>query len=136
MKKQSKKTLDSSGFTLVELLVTIGVLALAMIGIATLFYSIQYTQQQSRYVDAATRAAQREVEILRNNSYNNLQPGQTINFTSDLPDNLPSNRTGTVVVTEPDPGLRRVDVTVRYTSYGRTQEVKLTSLIGVIGISQ
>lgn len=136
MKKQLRSLQDAEGFTLAELLVTISVLALIMLGIASLFYNIQYTQQASRYTDAATRAAQREVEILRNNGYNNLQEGQVIDFTGDLSDTLPRERSGTVDVSEPTPGLKRVDVTVRYKSYGRTKEVKLSSLIGVIGISQ
>lgn len=136
MAKRNTIAQNAAGFTLVELLVTISVLSLVMLGIASLFYNIQYTQQASRYTDAATRAAQREVEILRNNGYNNLQEGQVIDFTSDLSDTLPSSRSGIVDVSEPTPGLKRVDVTVRYSTHGRTKEVKLSSLIGVIGISQ
>ncbi len=136
MKKHQFTINDVSGFTLVELIITISIIGIASIGIASLFYTTQYTQQQSRYIDAATRAAQRQVEILRNNSYNNLQAGQTINFTADLPSSLPNTKSGTVVVTEPSDGLKRVDVTVSFTQNGRSQNVKLSSLIGVIGISQ
>jgi prepilin-type N-terminal cleavage/methylation domain-containing protein len=130
------KKMSNGGFTIVELLVTIAIIGIASIGIASLFYSIQVTQQQSRYVDAATRAAQREIEVLRNNSYNNLQDGQVINFTSDLPDSLPANKSGIVNVSEPSNGLKRVDVTVSYSNSGRTHSVKLSSLIGIIGLSQ
>jgi len=133
---KSKKQLSSDGFTLIELLVTIAIIGIAALGIASLFYGVQFTQQQSRYVDAATRAAQREIEVLRNNSYNNLQEGQVIDFSSDLPDTLPADRNGLVNVTEPSQGLKRVDVTVSYTSAGRTHNVKLSSLIGIIGLSQ
>lgn len=135
-KKLRIKRLTNKGFTLIELLVTIAIIGVASLGIASLFYSIQYTQQQARYVDAATRAAQRQVEVLRNNSYNNLQEGQVIDFTSDLPDSLPSNKNGTVVVSEPSPGLKRVDVTITYTGAGKPQEVTMSSLIGIIGLSQ
>jgi prepilin-type N-terminal cleavage/methylation domain-containing protein len=136
MKKHQITISDVSGFTLVELIITISIIGIASIGIASLFYTTQYTQQQSRYIDAATRAAQRQVEILRNNSYNNLQAGQTINFTADLPSSLPNTKSGTAVVSEPSDGLKRVDVTVSFTQNGRSQNVKLSSLIGVIGISQ
>ena len=134
--KRHKKNLPQKGFTLVELLVTISVLGLALTGIAALFYSIQYTQQQTRYVDAATRAAQRQVEVLRSNRANSLQPGQTIDFTADLPTTLPNNKSGTVTVSEPASGVKRVDVKVAYTTKGRTQNVTLSSLIGVVGIGQ
>ena len=136
MNKLNKVVLNEEGFTLVELLVTIAIIGLASIGIASLYYSIQASQLQSRYVDAATRAAQREVEVLRNSSYNNLTEGQVIDFTGELPTTLPSNRSGTVAVSEPSPGLKRVDVTVSYITGGKTKQVQLSSLIGVIGLSQ
>ena len=127
---------DESGFTIVELVGTIIVIGIASIGIANLFYSMQYMQRQSGYLDTATRSAQREVEVLRNNSYNSLIAGQTIDFTADIPDTLPKSKNGTVVVSEPSPGLKRVDVTVSYNDGGKQQQVKLSSLIGVIGLSQ
>lgn len=136
MKNLNIVALNDEGFTLVELLVTIAIIGLASIGVAGLYYSIQASQLQSRYVDAATRAAQREVEMLRNSSYNNLTEGQVIDFTSELPASLPSNRSGSVVVSEPAPGLKRVDVTVSYGSGTQTKQVQLSSLIGVIGLSQ
>ena len=136
MKINKSLKLDTGGFTLIELLVTIAIIGIASLGIASLFYNIQFTQQQSRYVDAATRAAQREIEVLRNNSYNNLQDGQVIDFSSDLPDSLPAGKSGIVNVSEPSQGLKRVDVTVSYTTAGRSHNVKLSSLIGIIGLSQ
>lgn len=126
---------DQNGFTLVELVATIAVLGIITLGIANLFYSIQYIQRQSNYLDRATRAAQRQVEVMRNNSYNSLPLGE-INFTNQLPDSLPNDRSGTVQVSEPSPGLKRVDVTVSYNDGGKQQQVTLSSLIGVIGLSQ
>ncbi len=136
MKTDTKQSSNQLGFTLVELLITITVMGIIGIGIAGLFYSVQYTQRQSLYHDSATRAAQRQVEILRNSSYNNLVNGQPITFTSDLPDILPGNKSGTVLVSEPNPGVKRVDVTVTYYDSGRQRQVKVSSLIGVIGLSQ
>src|SRR5690606_39100292 len=102
----------------------------------SLFYAVQYTQRQAMYHDSATRAARRQVEILRNSSYNSLENGQQISFTNDLPDLLPGNKSGTVQVSEPTAGLKRVDVNVTYFDNGREREVNLSSTIGVIGISQ
>lgn len=127
---------SSDGFTLVELLVTILVIGSIFIGLTNLFSTIQRTQVQTGYLESATRAAQREVESLRNSNYNNLTAGQTINFTSSLPTNLPKGSTGIVQVTEPSPGVKRVDVTVTYSYSGKTRDVSLSSLIGVIGIVQ
>lgn len=136
MNSRRRHTISLEGFTLVELLISIAVISIACIGIASLFYTIQYTQRQSMYHDTATRAAQRQIEVLRNSSYNNLTDGQTIAFTDDLPDILPGNKSGSVRVSEPTPGLKRVDVSVEYYDNGRHREVEMSSYIGVIGIAQ
>lgn len=126
---------SSDGFTLVELLVTIIVIGIVFTGLSSIFISIQRAQVRTSYLESATRAAQKQIESLRNSNYNNLTPGQNINFSANLVD-LPSGSTGNVVVTEPTPGLKRVDVTVTYTYEGQNKNVSLSSLIGVIGIVQ
>lgn len=128
--------LATDGFTLIELLITIVVLGLTIGGINSVFLSIQDLQRQSTYVDSATRAAQREIEQLRNNNYASLTPGQSINFASLLPANLPGPKTATAVVSQPTTDLRRVDATVTYMAGGKQRTVILSSLIGVIGITQ
>lgn len=125
-----------SGFTLVELAITIVVLGVVLTSVITLFTNIQEAQTHTRYLESATYAAQAEIETLRNVNYNNLTPGQTINFTDSLPKTLPSGSTGSVTVSEPVQGLRRVDVAVTYTYKGKSRTVQLSSLIGVLGITQ
>jgi len=130
------KRQDQSGFTLVELVITILVLGVVMTSVITLFVNIQQAQTHTRYLETATYAAQAEIETLRNINYNNLTPGQTIDFTDDLPEGLPPGTTGTVVVSEPISGLRRVDVSITYSYKGKDRTVSLSSLIGVLGITQ
>ncbi len=128
---------DQSGFTLVELIVAIAVTGLVLGGIVNLYIGIQTMQRRTYHTELATRAGERQVESLRNAQYINLEPGVDIDFSDDLPADLPSPKTGTVVVSEPSEGLRRVDVTITYrdgSSGSRT--VKQSSLIGVIGIAQ
>jgi len=125
-----------SGFTLVELLVTIVVLGIVIASLASLYWTMQVTQVQTQHMDIANRAARTEIENLRNNGYNALTPGTNINFTSSLPSSLPKDRQGTVVVSQPVDDLRRVDVTITYTDFGKAQKVVLSSNIGIIGIGQ
>ena len=127
---------SEGGFTLVELLVTIVVLGIVITSLGDLYYLMQVTEVQSQHFDIAVRAVRTEVEDLRNDGYDTLTPGSNINFTSSLPSALPSGVTGTAVVSEPTPGLRRVDVTVTYTDYGKLQTITLSSNIGIIGIGQ
>lgn len=125
-----------AGFTLVELLVALAVLGVLSIGLVTLFDTVQTIQRSGQYQEAATLAAQREIESLRNSNYGALTSGQTINFTSDLPSILPGTKSGTAVISEPAVGLKRLDVTVSYVYKGTTKQVKVSSLIGELGITQ
>lgn len=125
-----------AGFTLVELLVGLAVLGVLSIGLVTLFDTVQTIQRSGQYQEAATLAAQREIESLRNSNYNGLAAGSTITFTSDLPDILPGTKSGTAVISEPATGLKRVDVTVSYVYKGTAKQVKVSSLIGELGITQ
>jgi prepilin-type N-terminal cleavage/methylation domain-containing protein len=127
---------DTGGFTLIELMVTIVVLGIVITSLGGLYYIMQITQVQSQHLDLATRAARTEIENLRNNGYDSLTNGSNINFTSTLPPALPPGKRGTVVVSEPLSGLKRVDVTIAYTDYGRPETVILSSDIGIIGIGQ
>ena len=135
-RRTSNPTLNDQGFTLVELLVTIIVLGIVITSLGGLYYLMEITGVQGQHYDIAVRAAGTEIEDLRNNGYNALTPGTNINFTASLPSNLPNGKTGTATVSEPLPGLRRVDVTVAYSDYGKQQTVILSSDIGVIGIGQ
>lgn len=124
------------GFTLAEVMITLVIVGALMIGLGTLFISIQRVQAQASYIETANRAAQREIETLRNGTYNSLTPGQTIDFTAQLPSSLPSGATGTVTVSEPVAGLRRVDAMVTYRYGDISRDVTLSSLIGIIGVTQ
>jgi len=128
--------LNQSGFTLVELTITVVVLGIVLTSVISLFVNIQQAQTHTRFLETSTYAAQTEIESLRTINYNNLTPGTTIDFTNQLPSSLPKGSTGTVTVSEPLDGLRRVDVSVTYTYKGKTRSVALSSLIGVLGITQ
>lgn len=125
-----------SGFTVVEVTVTIVLLGFVVIGITELNLSIQRIQEKTSWLQTASRAAQTEIEALRNDNYNSLTDGQVITFTDQLPSKLPAPRSATARISEPQSGLKKVDITVSYNDHGTTRDVKVTSLIGVIGISQ
>lgn len=134
MPKPTKITSD--GFTIVELIVTLVALGIFIVGIGSLFANVSYAQRNTGYVASATRAGSAEIEGMRNNNYNSLTPGATIDFSSQLPSDLPKGSTGTVVVSQPSADLRRVDVTVIYPVGSEHHQVVLSSLIGRIGIGK
>lgn len=126
---------NTRGFTLIEVMVTIIVVGITTAALSSMFISIRNIQLQSSYYDTAHRAAVRQVEKLRNDSYASLTAGQAIDFTTDIPSTLPS-RNGSAVISAPSADLRRVDATVTYKIQGTTRTVVISSLIGEIGITQ
>lgn len=124
------------GFTIVELLVTTVVAGLIIVAITSLLITIERTQHSTQLLETATRAGEQEIESLRNSNYGALTPGQTITFTNSLPSELPTPRSATVAVSEPTTGVRRVDVQISYRDGSKEKVVKLSSLIGQLGIGQ
>jgi len=131
-----KLALKQNGFTLIELLVTIVLLGIIATSLSSLFLTIQQTQLRTNYAESANRSGIRQIELLRNNNYNSLVPGETIDFTDELPNTLPRDRSAVAQISEPMPGIRRVDVSISYSFNNQTQNVQLSSLIGIIGITQ
>lgn len=127
---------NQAGLTLIEIVMTIMVIGIAAVSIVTLMTTMQQIQTQTRHLESAVYAAQTEVESLRNMNYSNLDPGSTIDFSDELPNDLPRGSTGTVTISEPVNGLRRVDVAVSYPIQDNTRTVRVSSLIGVLGITQ
>lgn len=127
---------SESGFTLVELIAAISLMGLMVIGIVNLYISVETAQRKSYHLEAATRAGEKKIESLRNSQYGSLEPDTTLDFSDELPAELPAPRTGTVAISEPEEGIRRVDVTITYKDGGGTKTVKQSSLIGIIGIGQ
>lgn len=125
-----------SGFTIAEIIVTILVAGIIVAALSALFVGISRSQTQANYKESATRAAQRQIESLRNSNYGTLTTGVNIDFTDELSPKLPQGSTGTVVVSDAADDLKRVDVTVTYPDGDQTHKVVLSSLIGVIGITQ
>ncbi len=115
---------------------TILVLGIVISSLSGLYYVMQITEVQSQHYDLAVRAARTEIEDLRNNGYNSLNPGGTIDFTASLPASLPRDKVGTVAISQPLSELRRVDVTITYTDYKKSQTITLSSDIGIIGLGQ
>jgi prepilin-type N-terminal cleavage/methylation domain-containing protein len=130
------KNLGHSGYSIVELVVAIVILGTLAASASSFILSVYAIQRQARYKESAIRAASTEMETLRNEKYNTLINGQDINFTSSLPADLPPQKTGTVSVSEPTAGLKRVDVVITYKDGKKNNTVKLSSLIGQIGLSK
>lgn len=127
---------NDKGYTIIEVLMTIVVTSILFTAVIALFSNILIIQSRTERLETATRSAHRQIEALRNLQYNALEEGQDIDFSAELPDQLPTGSSGIVVVTDVDQGLKRVDATVTYPEGSSDKQVTVSSLIGIIGITQ
>lgn len=125
---------NQHGFTLIELLVTIVIFGIFVIGIVNLYITTDRTQRQTYHLEVASRAGEAKIESLRNSQYNSLSNDTDINFKDELPDELPEPKDAVVHISEPEPGLKRVDIVIEYGNGKDRGTVKQSSLIGIVGI--
>src|SRR3990167_8392198 len=120
----NKKT--STGFTIIEVVVTMAVVGMMIIALTNLVISVGAIQRQTERLSLASRVAEAKIESLRNNHYNNLTNSPPpIDFTSELPEELPSPRSAYVTVSEPAEGIKRVDVVITYHDGNVDRQVQL-----------
>lgn len=127
---------SETGFTLAELIVAIIVVSIMVISISELFLGINRSQRQTSHIESATRAGVRQIESLRNSSYVSLAAGTVIDFSAQLPSSIPNPRTATATITLPTTDLRRIEILITFPDGQATRQVRLTSVIGNLGIIQ
>lgn len=105
------KDSQASGFTIIEVLVSIVIFAMLSVSITVLFSSMQASQRNAQYLSTATQEARARIEIMRGD-YANLANGT---MTFPLPDTLPGGSTGSVTVSDfGTGGTKRLRVTVLF----------------------
>lgn len=126
---------SDSGFTLVELVVTILVGAIFAISVTTLVSENAHLARRSRDLIAANAYVEGKVEELRSIGYAGLTVGTT-NITNELPDELNSSKSGSLHITAPVSGLKQADITVSYNDQGVNRTYSYTTYIGELGVGQ
>lgn len=125
----SQTPAGASGFTLVEVLVAMGVFAIGLMVLTMVFSQIQMSQQNAMYQRAAASAAHSQIETLKTTEFAEIVDGMA--FTSTLPTALPAGSTGTIAVSAADNALdaKKVSVIVSYPIGSTTKNIKLTTYI-------
>lgn len=132
--KRSLKGNDS-GFTLVELVVTILVGAIFAVSVTTLVSENAHLARRSRDLVAANSYVEGKVEELRSIGYAGLGLGTT-DITNELPGELNSTRSGSLQITSPASGLKQASITVNYNDQGVVRTYSYTTYIGELGVGQ
>lgn len=109
-----RSRVPSSGFTLVEVLVAMGVFSLMLLGLAAGMTTAMRANQTSYLSAVATSLAQDKLEELQAKNPPDIAPGGPVTSTVA---GVTFARSWTVAANSPAVGLRRIDVTVSWKDY-------------------
>lgn len=135
MKRIGPLLRQSSGFTLVELLVTMIAAGILIGGLHTAYVAQTSTSARARDSVIANAYAEGKVEALRSKGFLGLTNGTTT-LTSELPAELQSPKSGTMVISTQSTSVKRVVITVTYSDRGTARTYQYTTFIGELGVGQ
>jgi prepilin-type N-terminal cleavage/methylation domain-containing protein len=117
---------DQAGFSLIELLISMAILALSMLAAASMQFGSIRNNASGNMVTQANMLAKAQMEILKNTiDVRTLEPGEQNNIDAAGQPGGIYNRSWTV----DDMGnlARRITVTVEWTKRGRSRSIILSS---------
>lgn len=132
--KQSIKT-DESGFTIVELIVSITVAAIFVISLNSVSISQSYLVQRSRDLIIANSYVEGKFESLRSAGFLSLNDG-TIDLTSELPSELKAPRSATQTTTSYSSAIKKVVIHIAYNEQDTPRNYTYATYIGELGVGQ
>lgn len=104
---------DKSGFTLLELMIAVGVLIVALVGLLGVFAHMMLLNENSRSLTIALTACQDKLEEMRNANFSTLYT--TYNGASFNPNGFTLGQAkGTISIDNSNPNLLRVFVSVSW----------------------
>lgn len=130
---------NQAGFTLIETLVALVVIAMSVAAVLTAFIAVESLNRRARNLTIATQAANQQLETYRNTAYAGIPTGANQDLSSLLTPypSLGTPRSALATITEIDPaGLKQVDIAISYTESGKTKNVQVSTLIARRGINR
>lgn len=126
---------NEDGFTVVELIVAL-IVGTIMIGSAILMMtSEEHISQSHRDLVVANAFVEQRIEALRSSGYLALSDGTT-DISSQMPAELNSPRSGSVVVSTPSSGIKQIDVSITYNDQGAARTFAYRTYVGELGVGQ
>jgi len=130
-----KKDIQAAGFTIVELVVAIVVSGIVISTVNLIVVNQVHLSERNRDLVLANAYVEGKVESLRSAGFKSLTIGTT-SITSELPSELSSPRSGSLVVSSLNASTDKVDVSVSYNDQGATRSYTYTTYIGELGVGQ
>lgn len=129
------KPKKSDGFTIVELLVAIIVGAIIIGAATSIIVSQTHISQRGRDLIIANAYIENKVESLRSAGFATLNIGTT-DITGELPSELNSPRSGSVVISSQSSAIKKILITIAYNDQGTSRSYSYTTFVGELGVGQ
>lgn len=117
-----KRIADPSGFTLIEVMITILVIVVGLLGVAGVAITVINGNTLAKEMTTATTLAQDKIEELKSTSYANITTG------SDTQQSI-YTRTWAVTSDSPVTGMKTIAVSVAFSWKGATRTVTLKTMV-------
>ncbi len=127
---------EGGGFTIVELVVAIGVLGIFIISVVTLMINTDRTGQRTRDVAVVNSYAENKIESLRSAGYLGLPASGDI--TAELPNELKTPRSASLNIgaAPSSTSVKKVELSITYNEQGTPRTYSYTTFIGELGVGQ
>lgn len=134
---------SSSGFTLIELIVTIAVIGILLPVVIMFLNAINSMNGKANTLSTVNAYAENRVEAFRSAGFQSvpLTTAGPVAFTGAeaLPMGVPLPKSATYEVTLPDPtnpSIKKVVISVNFRSFDTTETRKYVTYIGELGVGQ
>lgn len=129
------KVNDQAGFTIVELIVSIVVLAILVAGINSIYLSHLTESHRVRNLSIVNSFVENKIEALRSAGFLNVSDGTT-DISDELPADLWSPKSASLQITSAESGLKDVYLTVNYSDGGTNRTFNYQTYLGELGVGQ
>jgi len=128
---------NQSGFTLVEVVVTIIVAGIMMIGLSSTVVGIRLVNARAKDAALINTIAEQKIEELRSRTFVQLEDG-TFDFTNELPNTITGDRLAEyeVETVTGNVALKEITVSITYNSFNNEVTYAYRSYIGELGVGQ
>ena len=133
--KHKQNNSGQDGFTIIELVTAMTVGIIIMGSAFLILVSQLHLSQRGRDLVLMNSYVENKIESLRSKGYSGINNG-TANISDELPSELALPATGTLEITAPSTGLKKIDIDINYNDQGTNRVYSYTTYVGELGVGQ
>jgi len=124
-----------AGFTIVELLVSVLVVAILVAGINSIYLTHLAQSHRVRNLALVNSFAENKIESLRSAGFLAVSDGTT-DISSELPADLWSPRSATLAISPTVSGIKNIVLSITYSDGGQPRTFNYQTYLGELGVGQ